>query len=276
MPRQRRSGVMPATDARLIERNVAVHDRIARKYDARHGEIFNPLEQERLRQSLARARDAVEASGPMKALDFGCGSGNLTRHLLGLGLDVTAADVSQGFLNLVKSRYPEVRTLLMNGRDLSNVEASSFDLVATYSVLHHVPDYLSAVSEMARVCKVGGVVVIDHEHNEEYWSDSPVYREFRKQALRTDWRKYLTPMNYVHRVRRIFDPRHSNEGDIHVWPDDHIEWAAIKRTMVEAGFVVDREEDYLLFERLYRKEVYDRYAGRVTDMKVMAFRKCAE
>jgi ubiquinone/menaquinone biosynthesis C-methylase UbiE len=225
---------------------------------------------------LKSARDAVKSgSEPLKALDFGCGSGNLTRHLLALGLDVTSADVSRGFLDLVQHRYPEARTLMMNGRDLSNVEDSSFDLVATYSVLHHVPDYLGAVREMARVCKPGGVVVIDHEQNEEFWSPSAQYREFRSQALRTDWRKYLAPMNYVHRIWRVFDPRHANEGDIHVWPDDHIEWPLIKQEMDRGGFEIVREENYLLFNRLYRREVYDRYVGRCTDTKMMIFRKCA-
>ena len=104
-----------------IARNVAVHDRVARKYDAIHGEIFNPVEQTRLRSALTSARDAIRTGAKLlHALDFGCGSGNLTRHLLDLALDVTAADVSEGFLDLVRSRYPTERlsTLLMNGSDL--------------------------------------------------------------------------------------------------------------------------------------------------------------
>ena len=267
---------MQIPDAKQIKRNIAIHDRIARKYDARHGEIFNDVEQGRLRASLADTRDSITTgAASLRALDFGCGSGNLTRHLLALGFDVTAADVSRGFLDLVQSRYPKARTLLMNGGDLSNVEDCTFDLVASYSVLHHIPDYVAAVREMARVCKAGGVIVLDHEQNEEFWSGSPIYQEFRASALRFDWRKYLTPMNYVHRLRRVFDPRHANEGDIHVWPDDHIEWDAIKAEMAQAGFEAIREKDYLLFNRLYRREVYDSYVGRVTDTKVMVFRKCA-
>jgi ubiquinone/menaquinone biosynthesis C-methylase UbiE len=263
-----------AGSAAQIARNVAVHDRIARKYDRLHGEIFNEVEQARLAAMLRRARDSIETgASPMRALDLGCGSGNLTRHLQGLGFAVTAADVSAGFLDLVRSRYPGVETLLMNGRDLSNVADGSFDLVATYSVLHHIPDYLAAVREMARVTKPEGVLVIDHEQNEKFWAGDPVYDEFRAKALRFDWRKYLDPMNYVHRVRRIFDPRHSNEGDIHVWPDDHIEWGEIRAVMASAGFEIAFEDDYLLNRALYRREVYDLYAGRCSDTKAMGFRK---
>jgi ubiquinone/menaquinone biosynthesis C-methylase UbiE len=260
---------------RDIARNIAVHDRIARKYEFRHGEIFNEVEQGRLRSALKAAKDAIRTGAePPRAFDFGCGSGNLTSHLLALGLDVTAADVSPGFLNLVRSRYPQVSTLVMNGRDLSNVRDSSFDLVATYSVLHHVPDYIAAVREMARICRPGGVVCIDHEQNEHYWDRDPIYDRFLREAVRFDWRKYLRPMNYVHRLRRVFDPKFANEGDIHVWPDDHIDWGQIKQAMAD-DFEVVLEQDYLLYQQLYRRQVYDQYSDRCSDTKVMIFRKCA-
>ena len=88
-----------------IARNVAIHDRMARRYDALHGEIFNTTEQARLQGVLSRAKDAVRSGGmPILALDFGCGSGNLTRHLLGLGMKVTAAAVSYTHLTLPTKR----------------------------------------------------------------------------------------------------------------------------------------------------------------------------
>jgi len=264
---------------RQIERNVAIHDKVARKYDALHGEIFNDIEQARLSRTLTLARDSVQTGRTLlQALDFGCGSGNLSRHLLALDLNVTAADVSQGFLDLVRSRYTDERlaTYLMKDGDLSGLEDGRFDMIATYSVLHHIPDYLAACAELARLCRPGGVIMIDHEATEEHWKGDPVYRALQKSALRFDWRKFLTPANYAHRVRRIFNPRHSNEGDIHVWPDDHIEWSKIKDLMARLGFEVVLEEDYLLYRKLYRREVFENYVGRCTDTKVMIFRKCAE
>jgi ubiquinone/menaquinone biosynthesis C-methylase UbiE len=261
---------------RQIEHNVAVHDRVARKYEALHGEIFNDVEQARLRAALARATAEVRTGAePVHALDFGCGSGNVTSHLLALGARVTAADVSPRFLELVRRRFPSERldTLPLNGRDLSSVRDESFDLVATYSVLHHIPDYLGAVAEMARVCRKGGVVIIDHELTDEYWGRDPVYRAFLEAGLRFDWRKYLRPVNYLHRLRRIRNPRYANEGDIHIWPDDHIEWAKIRAVAASAGLQVVHEEDYLLFRKLYRPDVYQRFLGRCTDTKVMILRK---
>jgi ubiquinone/menaquinone biosynthesis C-methylase UbiE len=266
-----------ARDAqRQIEHNVAVHNRVARRYEVIHGEIFNEIEQARLRRALAQGRGEIRTgAAPFKALDFGCGSGNLSRILLDLDMEVVAADVSQGFLDLVRSRSPDARltTSLLNGRDLSGLASDSFDLVAAYSVLHHIPDYLGAVAEMARVCRPGGVMIIDHELTDEYWGRDPVYRAFLKEGLRFDWRKYLRPSNYLHRIRRIRNPRYANEGDIHIWPDDHIEWAKLKATASAGGMDVVHEEDYLLFRKLYRRDVYNRFVGRCTDTKLLILRK---
>ena len=264
--------------ASAIARNVAVHDRIARQYEKRHDEIFNPREQARLGAVLGEAKAAIESGrAPLRALDFGCGSGNLTGHLLRLGFEVTAADVSQAFLDLVAGRHPgaPLATHRLNGRDLTEIADGTFDLVATYSVLHHIPDYLGALAEAARVCAIGGVIVIDHEMNEDYWGGNPAYHQLQRDALRGDWGKFLRPSNYYHKFRRLFDPRHANEGDIHVWPDDHIEWPAIRALLEERQFEVVRDEDYLLYRGRYREDVYDRFVGRCTDTKVMVFRKCA-
>ena len=90
---------------------------------------------------------------------------------------------------------------------------------------------------------------------------------------RFDWRKYLAPSNYVHRIRRLFNPRYSNEGDIHVWPDDHIEWSRIKTLLAGLGFEIVAEEDYLLCRSLYRPEIYADYESRCSDTKAMMFRR---
>ena len=261
---------------RQIGQNIAVHDRVAKRYEKLHGEIFNRVEQERLRAVLRRARDAIATgASPPRAMDFGCGSGNLTRHLLELDCEVTAADVSPRFLELVEGRFggPRLSTLLMNGSDLREVADGSFDMIATYSVLHHIPDYLAAIGELARVCKPGGVILLDHEQTEEYWLGNPVYDEFRKAALLPDWGKFLRPSNYVHKLRRLINPRHTNEGDIHVFPDDHIEWKRIETLLTGRGFETVIDEDYLLCRSLYRPEVFERYKSRCTDTRVMAFRK---
>lgn len=269
---------MPVLDTqRQIDRNIRIHDRVASTYEATHDEIFNSVEQSRLRSALERAKAAI-ATGTARprALDFGCGSGNLTRHLLELGFEVVAADVSPRFLELIERRHGQdpVTTCLIDGKGLAGLDDGSFDLVATYSVLHHVPDYLGAVGEMARVTRSGGLLFIDHEHSPHYWQGDPAYREFARRARRFDWRKFLVPHNYYGKLRRLLiDPKYSNEGDIHVWPDDHVEWDRIGGVLEERAFTPLFEEDYLVCRAGYRPEVYEQYRLRCADMRVAAWRR---
>ena len=130
----------------------------------------------------------------------------------------------------------------------------------------------AACRELARITAPGGVVVIDHEASPASWTD-PILAEFRSNGMRTDWRKFLTPMNYVHRLKRVFNPKYSNEGDIHVWPDDHIEWDKIAETMSGEGMSVIREKDYLLSRALQRPDAYEQYRNRCNDTRVTVYRK---
>jgi hypothetical protein len=129
---------------------------------------------------------------------------------------------------------------------------------------------------MARVTRPGGVLYIDHEHSPDYWANDPTYAEFAARAARFDWRKFLFPRNYYGKLRRLlFDPRYSNEGDIHVWPDDHIDWTEVEAVAKREGFETLFCHDYLVCRSGYRAEVYEAYQGRCTDMRVMALRKAA-
>lgn len=83
---------------KLIQDNIEVHDKIYKEYDKRHAEIFNNVEQIRLRNGLNQAIQLIKTGNSEKlVLDFGCGTGNLTNHLLQIGVNVMAADVSKNF-----------------------------------------------------------------------------------------------------------------------------------------------------------------------------------
>lgn len=259
-----------------IDKNIKLHDKTASNYASAHGEIFNDIEQERLSLALKKSLNAVKTgSKNLTALDYGCGSGNITKKLLNLNVDVVAADVSDQFLKLVRQKLSSERlsTLYLNGKDLAEVKADSFDFIAVYSVLHHIPDYIRAIVELARVCKPGGIIYIDHEPNDESYSGRPIYKEFKSKALRIDWQKYFVLANYVGRARGLFNPRYSSEGDIHVWPDDRIEFQCIEKNLKKLGFEVVLSEDYLHSDNLYRPEIYKKFKELCSDTRLMVFRK---
>ncbi len=251
-------------------------------YEYAHGDIFNPVEQQRLHAMLRKALESVQTgASPAKALDFGCGSGNLTRHLIELGAQTVSADLSDDFLKDIQRKFPgneRSEVLKLNGTDLCNVPDAHFDLVATYSVLHHVPDYLAIVREMCRVLKPGGVLYIDHEVTETYYERPAAYAQFlRKARPRVDWRRWLSlaldVRGYGHIVRRLRNPRYKREGDIHVWPDDHIEWDRIEQVVTAEGFEIVARQDYLLCKAIYDVQIYNEYKDRCTDERVLIARR---
>jgi ubiquinone/menaquinone biosynthesis C-methylase UbiE len=251
-------------------------------YEKAHREIFNAIEQQRLHSTLGEAVKAVQTgSQTLTALDYGCGSGNLTRHLVDLGVHTTSADVSDDFLRAVEKKFSGtgiVDTLKINGADLSGVPDARFDLIATYSVLHHVPDYLHIVEEMCRVTKPGGVLYIDHEVTESYYQRPPVYVEFLQKARpRVDWRRWVGLLRdvrgYIHILRRLANPRYKKEGDIHVWPDDHVEWDKIEQVLRSHGFETVFKRDYLLYKATYDLQVYHEYKDLCADERVLIARK---
>lgn len=263
-----------------VARNIRVHDKIADRYERRHAEIFNAKEQERLKATLEKAAAGLRSTGEApRALDVGCGSGNLTRHLLDIGFSVVAADVSGKFLRLVQERYGDkgAETQKINGVDLRGFASDCFDLTAAYSVLHHIPHYLGMVEEMIRVTKPGGLIYLDHEKNERHWRNDPLLKEFyqrqRLAILLKSWRLLLTPSLYINRLRRVFDPRFQSEADLHVFPDDHVEWGKIKELFRERHVDVAFEEDYLLYNKRYREPLYNDYRQRTNDTKALVGRK---
>ena len=165
----------------------------------------------------------------------------------------------------------------MNGLDLSNIQNESIDLLAAYSVLHHIPDYLGILKEFMRVLKPGGVIYIDHEYSNEFWENSQVYSEFileMKKRTKTDWRKYFVLTNYYDAfIRRFVNPRYQREGDIHVFADDHIEWSQIIDSLMRVGGQIVTSKDYLLFRRNYEVSVYNAFRQKTTDMHVLVVRK---
>lgn len=276
---------------RAIAHNRSAHDRLGAGYDERHPEIFNETEQARLRAAVARAVGALHtgAREPLM-LDVGAGSGNLTTWMLEHAGRVVAADLSAGMLAQLARRFDaeepgRVSTLVLNGTDLRPLADGAVDLAAAYSVLHHIPDYLAMVAEMARVVRPGGVVYIDHEKAPGYWVPDEGLRRFLAAGVVRPprrWWRFVNPASYWRRIRPLLlwqrwrDPRWMPEGDLHIWPDDHVDWDAVERTLVRAGCEVVERVDYLAYEPRYRREAWEAARReRVADTRRLVARKVA-
>lgn len=291
---------MSRIDWKLIAANKQAHDRLAQTYDALHGEIFNPTEQNRLRNSIDQAIGQVRTgSRVLHVLDFGAGTGNLTRHFLDLQSSVVAADVSAGSLEQLKLKLrssDRLQTMVLNGKDLSNIGENNFDMVATYSVLHHIPDYLKIVDEFIRVVKPGGIIHIDHEASPSYWEENEPYMSYLEELgepfrqahlleldirdkkkgygahLMTRLKKVLSRGKMTGSLLRKFDLIH-DEGDIHTTKNDHIEWEDIKTRCLPSCELL-LEKDYLVCrEADDPAPVWMKWRNKTVDMRIIVARK---
>jgi SAM-dependent methyltransferase len=162
--------------------NARLHDApgYAEFYDDQQAFIRNPWEQRLFRDDLARIARRLPPA--FRALDLGCGTGNLTLKLLDLGATVTSVDLSDGMLARLRRnltlrearqdlRGPEhpprrsaAPTLIC--RDIDEFLRSCparFDLVCACSFLHHLPDYLATAAAAARRVAPGGCLYVAHE-----------------------------------------------------------------------------------------------------------------
>lgn len=268
--------------------NKKVHDSVATSYERIHSDIYNPTEQARIARVLENALSQICSSvEEPQVLDFGAGTGNLTGHLLKLGAKVVAADVSPTSLSVLTEKYTDVSRLELielNGVDLSNLDDNSMDMVATYSVLHHVPDYLGAVREFLRVVKPGGIIYMDHEVAPHYWSeDCEDYKTYKLalqeaygSSLSVRLTKKLMNLFSYNAWRRLVNRKLrglNDEGDIHVTKDDHIEWPLIERILLEECELLTRH-DYLVCREVDEGPIlYKQYESVISDMRMLVCKK---
>jgi SAM-dependent methyltransferase len=107
-----------------------------------------------------------------RGLDVGCGTGTLAERLVVNGYQMTGVDPSEGMLEVMRRRAPQIETVVGSGTSLP-FDADSFDLVYCVAVMHHVADaegVRGTLAEMVRVCTPEGRVLIwDHNPRNPYW-----------------------------------------------------------------------------------------------------------
>ncbi len=153
------------TESKVIKKNLELHEQEAENYDEEKSEIYNEKEQERIRSVISEANQYIDTeSSGMRALDIGCGTGNMIDKLKSRFNQVLGIDLSEDMLSEAKSKYSEEGLKFVRAKASSlPFEDNNFDFITAYSILHHLPDFSEPISEMFRVLKDGGVIYIDHE-----------------------------------------------------------------------------------------------------------------
>ncbi len=108
---------------------------------------------------LERVCRKLGLTGSETVLDVGAGTGHLSAAWTRRGHPVTALDWADAMI----LRNPAPRRLRGDAARLPFAD-NSFDVVAEASLLHHVPDPVAVLQEMARVAS-GPIVVVEPNRN---------------------------------------------------------------------------------------------------------------
>ena len=146
---------MPDVYATIADADAATLEQIAEVLEIRASE---PAQREMLEDYTSRLRLADGS----RALEVGCGTGAVCRHLATLPgvAEVTGVDPSPLLIERASELSPaELRFLVGDGRELG-LEDGSFDLVVFHTTLCHVPDPERAIAEAHRVLAPGGTLAV--------------------------------------------------------------------------------------------------------------------
>ena len=95
-------------------------------------------------------------------LEVGCGSGYGAQLLATLeprsylGFDFMPEQVA-----LARKRLPEAEFLVQDAANMKDIPTASKDTVVVFGVLHHIPEWKAAVTEIARTLRPGGEVYLE-------------------------------------------------------------------------------------------------------------------
>ena len=94
-------------------------------------------------------------------LDLGCACGHITAYLLRTrAIDVTGVEINESLLEQARALYPGVKKFIAGSGTALPFEDGTFDAVVLLEVLEHVPDEQGLISEISRVLKPGGWLVL--------------------------------------------------------------------------------------------------------------------
>jgi SAM-dependent methyltransferase len=134
----------------------ACYDRVADAYVGMQAGDLGPHPW--LRAALAAFAEDVRGLGPV--LDVGCGPGQVSAHLAGLGVDVSGVDLSPRMVEHARAAYPQLRFEVASATELRPAPGSLGGVLAWWS-LFHLPraSVTSVLATLAGALVPGGQLV---------------------------------------------------------------------------------------------------------------------
>lgn len=131
---------------------------------------------------------ALAGKKDQRVLEIGCGAGGMLGPLSRYGT-VQGMDIDLEYLGYCRSRG-FTRLLCGSGHDLPFPDAT-FDVIALFDTIEHIPDEAKALAEVRRVLRPGGTVFVSVPAYEWLWSNNDDIAHHQRRYTRTRLRRAL-------------------------------------------------------------------------------------
>jgi demethylmenaquinone methyltransferase/2-methoxy-6-polyprenyl-1,4-benzoquinol methylase len=156
----------------------AMFDRVAERYDLANDVLS--LGQDRAWRRLVLV--AIDPQVGDRVLDLAAGTGTSSEPFAAAGAFVVPTDISLGMLTVGKQRSPRLSFVAGDGLQLPYAD-DSFDAVTISFGLRNVSDTGAALTEMRRVTKPGGRLVVCEFSTPTWAPFRLVYRNYLVAAI---------------------------------------------------------------------------------------------
>jgi SAM-dependent methyltransferase len=204
----RRYGPTVSLDRLVVEVNRLYHAAEAEAYDHRHPEIFEQLPRYWSRM-LARGRELLPRA-QWTVLDFGCGTGFEAEQLRngcagGPPARLTCYDPSPEMLERCRVRLRGLGQEALVTSDLERALADGpYDVLATNSLLHHLPDPPAAIRDLLPGLAPDAVWLAGHEPSRRFYGNPEcvaLLSAYERERRRLRW---LSAASYRAKLHRLW------------------------------------------------------------------------
>lgn len=123
------------------------------------GEAGVETSEEEFEIRKSKIRQIIKVESPKKLLDIGCGKGFIGKELVNYVDEYIGLDISLTALKIAKTHILDGHLIVGNASNLP-LKDQTVDAIVCSEVLEHIPEYEKSISEMSRVLKMGGLLVI--------------------------------------------------------------------------------------------------------------------